>query len=67
MFWALAAKEIDTRGFEFEHVLSDIATLNDWARKGRLEVTAISLHVYGADLSADGVSIRREYHLPIRG
>jgi 1,4-dihydroxy-6-naphthoate synthase len=46
MFWALAAKEIDSRGFEFEHVLSDIATLNDWARKGRLEVTAISLHTY---------------------
>jgi 1,4-dihydroxy-6-naphthoate synthase len=46
MFWALAAKEIDTRGFEFEHVLSDIATLNDWSREGRLEVTAISLHTY---------------------
>jgi 1,4-dihydroxy-6-naphthoate synthase len=46
MFWALAAKEIDSRGFEFEHVLSDIATLNDWAREGRLEVTAISLHTY---------------------
>ncbi len=46
MFWALAAKEIDTRGFEFEHVLSDIATLNGWAREGRLEVTAISLHTY---------------------
>ena len=46
MFWALAAKEIDPRGFEFEHVLSDIATLNDWARRGRLEVTAISLHAY---------------------
>ena len=46
IFWALAANEIDTRGFEFEHVLSDIATLNDWAREGRLEVTAISLHTY---------------------
>ena len=30
------------------------------------DVTAISLHVYGADLSADGVSIRREYSLPVR-
>jgi predicted metal-dependent enzyme (double-stranded beta helix superfamily) len=30
------------------------------------DVTAISLHVYGADLSSDGVSIRREYDLPIR-
>jgi 1,4-dihydroxy-6-naphthoate synthase len=46
MFWALAAKAIDTRGFEFEHVLSDIATLNEWAREGRLEATAISLHTY---------------------
>ena len=30
------------------------------------DVTAISLHVYGADLGADGASIRREYDLPIR-
>ena len=46
MFWALAAKRIDTRGFEFEHVLRDIQTLNEWALEGRLEVTAISLHAY---------------------
>lgn len=30
------------------------------------EVTAISLHVYGADLSTDSGSVRREYHLPVR-
>jgi 1,4-dihydroxy-6-naphthoate synthase len=46
MFWALAEKGIDTRGFEFEHVLRDIQTLNEWALEGRLEVTAISLHAY---------------------
>jgi 1,4-dihydroxy-6-naphthoate synthase len=46
MFWALAANRIDTRGFEFEHVLRDIQTLNEWALEGRLEVTAISLHAY---------------------
>jgi len=46
MFWALAAGEIDTRGFEFEHVLKDIQTLNEWALEGRLEVTALSLHSY---------------------
>jgi len=46
MFWALAAGEIDPRGFEFEHVLRDIQTLNEWAFEGRLEVTAISLHSY---------------------
>jgi 1,4-dihydroxy-6-naphthoate synthase len=46
MFWALAAEKIDTRGFEFEHVLNDIQTLNEWALEGRLETTAISLHAY---------------------
>ena len=46
MFWALAEKRVDTRGFEFEPVLSDIQTLNEWALDGRLEATAISLHAY---------------------
>jgi 1,4-dihydroxy-6-naphthoate synthase len=46
MFWALAENRIDTRGFEFEHVLRDIQTLNEWALEGKLEVTAISLHAY---------------------
>ena len=46
MFWALAAGRVDTRGFEFQHVLRDIQTLNEWALEGRLETTAISLHTY---------------------
>ena len=46
MFWALASGTIDTRGFEFEHVLRDIQTLNEWALEGKLETTAISLHAY---------------------
>ena len=46
MFWALAAGAVDTRGFEFEQVLEDIQTLNEWALEARLEVTAISLHAY---------------------
>jgi 1,4-dihydroxy-6-naphthoate synthase len=46
MFWALAEGEVDPRGFEFEHVLRDIQTLNEWALEGRLEVSAISLHSY---------------------
>ena len=46
MFWALAEGRVDARGFEFEHVLRDIQTLNEWALEGRLEVTAISLHTY---------------------
>jgi 1,4-dihydroxy-6-naphthoate synthase len=46
MFWGLASGRVDRRGFEFEHVLKDIQTLNEWALEGRLEVTAISLHSY---------------------
>ena len=46
MFWALTEDVVDTRGFEFEHVLRDIQTLNEWALEGRLEVSALSLHAY---------------------
>ena len=46
MFWALSEGAVDSRGFEFEHVLADIQTLNEWALEGRLEVTALSLHAY---------------------
>ena len=46
MFWALAEGRVDPRDFEFEHVLRDIQTLNEWALEGRLEVTALSLHTY---------------------
>src|SRR5215211_9242029 len=46
MFWALAAGGVDARWFEFERVVSDIQTLNEWACEGRLEVSAISLGAY---------------------
>jgi 1,4-dihydroxy-6-naphthoate synthase len=46
MFWGLASGEVDPRQFEFEHVLRDIQTLNQWALEGKLEVTAISLAAY---------------------
>jgi 1,4-dihydroxy-6-naphthoate synthase len=46
MYWALTTDAVDTRGHEFEQVLSDIQTLNQWARAARLEVTAISLAAY---------------------
>ncbi len=46
MFWALAEGTIDTRGFEFEHVLQDIQTLSEWALEGKLETTAMSLASY---------------------
>jgi 1,4-dihydroxy-6-naphthoate synthase len=46
MFWGLASGEVDPRQFEFEHVLRDIQTLNEWALDGKLEVSAISLAAY---------------------
>jgi 5,8-dihydroxy-2-naphthoate synthase len=46
MYWALTTDLVDPRGFAFEQVLADIQTLNQWARAGRLEVTALSLAAY---------------------
>ena len=39
-------KKIDSGGFEFRHVLSDIETLNRQAMEEKYEVTAISFHAY---------------------
>ncbi len=46
MFYALAKGLIDSAGFEFEHVLDDIETLNQRALKGELEITAVSIHAF---------------------
>lgn len=46
MFFALAKGHVDTKGFEFVHVLSDIERLNRAASDGKYEVTAISIHAY---------------------
>src|SRR6476620_6549937 len=46
MFYGLATHKIETGGFEFKHVLQDIQTLNEEARKGTYDVTAISFHAY---------------------
>jgi 5,8-dihydroxy-2-naphthoate synthase len=46
MFWGLASGTVDPRGFQFEPVIEDIQTLNEWALEGRLEVTAMSLATY---------------------
>ncbi|WP_373531622.1 MqnA/MqnD/SBP family protein [Vampirovibrio sp.] len=46
MFWALAHHKIDAEGLTFEHILTDIETLNKEALKGTYELTAISYHAY---------------------
>ena len=67
MFYALAGEpKIPTDGFRFEHLLRDIQTLNEWAMRGELEVTAISVHAYAhvADkyrLLPHGASMGEQY------
>src|SRR5476651_2291210 len=46
MFYAMAENKIDLRGYRFEHRLQDIQTLNEWATRGELHISAISIHAY---------------------
>src|SRR5258706_3696602 len=46
MFYALAKELIPTHGFQFEHILQDIQTLNERATRGELDISAISIHAY---------------------
>ncbi len=46
MFYAMAEKKIDLRGYRFEHRLEDIQTLNERATRGELHISAISIHAY---------------------
>jgi 1,4-dihydroxy-6-naphthoate synthase len=45
MFWGLASGQVKTE-LEFEHILKDIQTLNEWAMEGKLESTAVSVHAF---------------------
>ncbi len=58
---------------EIGRVASGVGEVSGFAPPGDIhrvhntgDVTAISLHVYGVDLSVDGIAVRREYHLPVR-
>jgi 1,4-dihydroxy-6-naphthoate synthase len=46
MFYALATRKIRSSLVEFKHVLEDIQSLNQKARAGQYELTAISYHAY---------------------
>jgi Predicted periplasmic solute-binding protein len=66
MFYAINTKKIDTKGYEFIDILSDIETLNKEALKGTYEVSAISIHAfpYVADryaLLSSGASMGDNY------
>jgi 1,4-dihydroxy-6-naphthoate synthase len=45
MFWGLASGEVES-DLQFEHILRDIQTLNEWAMEGRLESSAVSVHAF---------------------
>src|SRR5215475_11294272 len=66
MFYALTHDRLDTGGLRFAHQLEDIETLNQRARTGELEVSAVSIHAYAyvADryaLLASGASMGDRY------
>ncbi|MGZ8377809.1 MAG: menaquinone biosynthesis family protein [Gemmatirosa sp.] len=66
MFYALAEGKIDTEGLRYVHELQDIESLNQRARRGELEVTAVSIHAFAylADryaLLPSGASIGDRY------
>jgi 1,4-dihydroxy-6-naphthoate synthase len=44
MFYALATRKVRTPGLKFTHVLSDIETLNQEAKKEKYDVTAVSFY-----------------------
>src|SRR5438132_2723764 len=46
MFYGLAKGLVPTNGFQFEHILQDIQTLNERATRGELDISAISIHAY---------------------
>jgi 1,4-dihydroxy-6-naphthoate synthase len=45
IFDALVNKKIDTEGLDFEVVLEDVQTLNQWALQGKLDISKISYGV----------------------
>ncbi len=46
MFYGLATNKLETDGLRFEHTLKDIQTLNEDAKNGVFDVTAVSFHAY---------------------
>lgn len=51
IFDALVNKKIDTDGLEFEAVLADVETLNQWALEGKLDITKLSFPAFFKSLN----------------
>lgn len=50
IFDALVNKKIDTEGLDFEVVLEDVETLNQWALQGKLGITKLSFPAFFSSL-----------------
>ena len=46
IFDALVNNKIDTEGFEFDAILADVETLNQWALEGKLDITKLSFPAF---------------------
>lgn len=46
IFDALVNKKIDTEGLEFEPILEDVETLNQWVLQGNLDITKLSFPAF---------------------
>ena len=46
IFDALVNKKIDTKEFEFDPILEDVETLNQWALQGKLDITKLSFPAF---------------------
>ncbi len=46
MFAGLVLGKAGSHDIKYTHILREIQTLNEWAREGRYEITALSVHAY---------------------
>lgn len=46
IFDALVNKKIDTEGLDFDPILADVETLNQWALEGKLDITKLSFPAF---------------------
>jgi 1,4-dihydroxy-6-naphthoate synthase len=66
MFYGLASERVKIEGYRIDHVMEDIETLNRRARRGELDVTAISAAAYPQvahlyRIMSCGASVGRKY------
>jgi len=66
MFYGLASERVKIEGYAIDHVMEDIETLNRRARRGELDVTAISAAAYPEvahlyRIMSCGASVGRKY------